>query len=156
MEQKDFFISTIGGLSDTSDLIVTRETLNNNINLSNFGSGVRKISFYALTYQEPSRINEPYWEYDPGSKKVEGSLPLDYSKAARYVDRDAQRLVCASMFELFDKVAGQVKDFDFEALKKSHAPGSRHEPYLCGKNEVPGLFRHRNCLRGYSGNLRCY
>ena len=119
MEQKDFFISTIGGLSDTSDLIVTRETLNNNIKLSDYGSGVRRISFYALTYQEPSRINEPYWEYDPGSKKIEGSLPLDYSKAARYVDREAQVLVCAAMFELFDKVAGQVKDFDFEALKKA-------------------------------------
>lgn len=119
MEQKGFFITTMGGLSDTSDLYVTQDTLNNNIKLSDFGKGVRKISFYALTYEEPSRINEPYWEYDAGNKKIEGSLPLDYSKASRYVDRDAQELVCEVMFELFDKVSGQVKDFDFEALKKA-------------------------------------
>ena len=119
MEQEEFFISTTGGLSDTSDLTVTEDTLNKNIKLSDFGNSVKRISFYPLTYQEPSRINEPYWEYDPVSKKIEGSLPLDYSKAARYVDRDAQILVCEAMFELFDKVSGQVEDFDFEALKKA-------------------------------------
>ena len=119
MEQEEFFISTTGGLSDTSDLTVTEDTLNKNIKLSDFGNSVKRISFYPLTYQEPSRINEPYWEYDPVSKKIEGSLPLDYSKAARYMDRDAQILVCEAMFELFDKVSGQVEDFDFEALKKA-------------------------------------
>ena len=50
MEQKDFFIPTMGDLWDTSDLTVTEETLNNNIKLSDFGSGVNRISFYLLTY----------------------------------------------------------------------------------------------------------
>ena len=133
MEQKGFFISTTGGLSDTSDLTVTEDTLNNNIKLSDYGSGVRRISFYPLTYQEPSRINEPYWEYDPVSKKIEGSLPLDYSKASKYVDKDAQRLVCEAMFELFDKVSGQVKDFDFEALKKAMLEAVETNPTFAEK-----------------------
>ncbi|MCB9293192.1 MAG: hypothetical protein H6559_08745 [Lewinellaceae bacterium] len=75
MEQEEFFISTTGGLSDTSDLTVTEDTLNNNIKLSDFGSGVRRISFYPLTYQEPSRINEPYWEYDPVKKRSKAACP---------------------------------------------------------------------------------
>jgi len=133
MEHKEFFISTIGGLSDTSDLYVTEDTLNKNIELSDFGKGVQRISFYPLTYQEPSRINEPYWEYDGGSKKIEGSLPLDYSKAARYVDRDAQKLVCAAMFELFDKVSDQVEDFDFEALKKAMLEAVETNPTFAEK-----------------------
>ena len=133
MEQKDFFITTMGGLSDTSDLYITEDTLNNNIKLSDFGSGVRKISFYALTYQEPSRINEPFWEYDPVSRKIEGSLPLDYSKASKYVDREAQRLVCETMFELFDKVSGQIEDFDFEALKKAMLEAVETNPTFAEK-----------------------
>lgn len=46
-------------------------------------------------------------------------MPVDFLKAAVYLDRDAQILVCEAMFELFDKVSGQVEDFDFEALKKA-------------------------------------
>ncbi|MCO6491257.1 MAG: hypothetical protein J5I98_22765 [Phaeodactylibacter sp.] len=133
MEQKDFFITTMGDLSDTSDLIVTGHTLNNNIKLSDFGKGVRKISFYALTYHDSTGINEPFWEYDPVSRKIRGSLPLDYSKASKYVDRDAQRLVCEAMFELFDKVSGQVEDFDFEALKKAMLAAVETNPTFAQK-----------------------
>ena len=123
----------MGGISDTSDLYVTQDTMNNNIKLSDFGGGVRKISFYALTYEEPSRINEPFWEYDPVSRKIEGSLPLDYSKASKYVDREAQRLVCETMFELFDKVSGQIEDFDFEALKKAMLEAVETNPTFAEK-----------------------
>lgn len=133
MEQQDFFITTIGGLSDTSDLTVTGETLNNNIRLSEFGQGVRNISFYALTYQEPSRINEPFWSYDPDSRKIEGSLPLDYQKAAASVDEEAQKLVCHAIFELFDKISDQVDDFDFEALKKSMLEAIQTNPSFAEK-----------------------
>ena len=119
MEQKDFSITTIGGLTDVSDLLITEDTLNNNISLSHFGEGVRNISFCALTYQEPNRINKPFWQYDPHNQKIEGSLPLDFVKASSAIDRDAQKLVCSALFELFDKVSPQVSDFNFEALKKT-------------------------------------
>ena len=117
MEQTGFFITPMGDLSDSSDLIVTEDTLNNNIKLSDFGGGVSKVSFYALTYYDSSGINEPFWRYDSVSKKIEGSLPIDFQKASSYIDKEAQKLVCKAIFELFDKVSGQVNDFDFEALK---------------------------------------
>ena len=119
MRHKDFFITTMGELSDTSDLIVTEETLNNNIKLSDFGEGVRNITFFALTYQEPSSINEPFWSYDPKSRKIEGSLPVNFLKASTYIDKDAQKLVCDALFELVDKVSDQIDGFDFESLKKA-------------------------------------
>jgi hypothetical protein len=119
MEQKDFFITTIGGLADVSDLTVTEDTLNNNIKLSDFGTGVKRISFMALTYRQLDEIHTPFWGYDPDSRKIEGSLPLDFSKAATFIDQEAQKLVCHAIFELFDKVSGQVDDFDFYALKRS-------------------------------------
>ena len=133
MEQKGFFITTMGDLSDTSDLIVTGHTLNNNIKLSDFGQGVRKISFYALTYHDSTGINEPFWEYDAKRRKIEGSLQLDYPKAATYIDKDAQKLVCEAMFELFDKVSGQVGDFDFEALKKAMLEAVETNPTFAEK-----------------------
>ena len=123
----------MGDLWDTSDLTVTEETLNNNIKLSDFGSGVNRISFYVLTYQEPSRINVPFWGYNRRSRKIEGSLPVDYVKASKYVDRDAQRLVCEALFELFDKVSGKVKDFDFEALKKAMLQAVETNPTFAEK-----------------------
>lgn len=133
MEQEEFFISTTGGLSDTSDLTVTEDTLNNNIKLSDFGQGVRKISFYALTYYDSSGINEPFWSYDPVSKKIEGSLPIDFQKASSYIDKEAQKLVCEAIFELFDKVSGQVNGFDFEALKKAMLEAVETNPTFAEK-----------------------
>jgi len=133
MEQKDFFITTMGDLSDTSDLIVTGHTLNNNIKLSDFGKGVRKISFYALTYHDSTGINEPFWEYDAKRRKIEGSLQLDYPKAATYIDKDAQKLVCEAMFELFDKVFAQVDNFDFEGLKKAMLDAVETNPTFAQK-----------------------
>lgn len=133
MEQQEFFITTIGDLSDPSDLIVTEDTLNNNIKLSDFGKGVRKISFYALTYQKPSRVHEPFWSYDPGSRKIEGRLPLDYQKASAAIDGEAQKLVCDAIFELFDKVSDQLTDFDFEALKKSMLEAIESNPIIAEK-----------------------
>ncbi|MCB0580994.1 MAG: hypothetical protein KDD10_17000 [Phaeodactylibacter sp.] len=103
------------------------------IKLSDFGEGVKRISFYLLTYQEPSKINVPFWGYNRRSKKIEGSLPVDYSKASKYVDRDAQRLVCEVLFELFDKVSGKVKDFDFEALKKAMLQAVETNPAFAEK-----------------------
>lgn len=44
-------------------------------------------------------------------------MPVDYSKASKYVDRDARRLVCEALFELFDKVSGKVDDFDFDSFR---------------------------------------
>jgi len=133
MEQKDFFITTIGGLADPSDLIVTEDTLNNNITLSDFGTGVQHISFFALTYQEPGKINEPFWSYDPDSRKIEGSLPLDFPAASTLIDEEAQKLVCRAIFEVFDKVSDQVDDFDFEALKKSMLEAIEQNPALAEK-----------------------
>ncbi|MCO6491886.1 MAG: hypothetical protein J5I98_25950 [Phaeodactylibacter sp.] len=133
MGQKDFFITTMGDLSDTSDLYVTQDTLNNNVKLSDFGKGVKKISFYALTYHDSTGINEPFWEYDAKRRKIEGSLQLDYSKASKYIDRDAQKLICAVMFELFDKVSGQVEDYDFEALKKAMLEAVETNPTFAEK-----------------------
>lgn len=61
MKEKDFFITTISELIDVSDLVVTAETLNNNIKLSDFGDGVKNISFYDLIYKKPSKINKPFY-----------------------------------------------------------------------------------------------
>lgn len=133
MEQQDFFITTMGDPLDTSDLIVTEDTLNNNIRLSDFGKGVRKVSFYALTYGDSEGFNEPFWEYDPKNRRIEGSLPLDYAKATTYIDKDAQKLVCEVMFELFDKVSGWVKDFDFEGLKKAMLDAVENNPTFAQK-----------------------
>lgn len=119
MKQKDFFITTIGGLTDVSDLLTTEDTLNNNIKLSDFGENVKNISFYALTYREPSTLNEPFWQYHSDNKKIEGSLPLDFQKASNYIGEEAQKLVCFALFELFDKISSQVDNFDFTALKKA-------------------------------------
>lgn len=133
MEQKEFFITTIGGLLDTSDLIATGDTLNNNIRLSDFGEGVRKVSYFALTYQQPSRINEPFWSYQPDSRKIEGSLALDYQKAATFIDEEAQKLVCGAIFELFDQIADQVDNFNFDALKKAMLEAVETNPTLAEK-----------------------
>jgi hypothetical protein len=133
MEQKGFFITTMGDLLDTSDLIVTEDTLNNNIDLADFGKGVSYISFFALTYYDANGINEPFWNYDPDSRKIEGSLPLDYQKAAASIDEEAQKLVCHAIFELFGKVSDQVEDFDFEALKKSMLEAIEDNPAFAEK-----------------------
>lgn len=119
MEQKDFFITTIGGLRDVSDLLMTEDTLNNNIKLADFGENVKNISFYALTYCEPNTFNEPFWQYQADNKKIEGSLPLDYEKASAYEGEEAQKLMCSAIFELLDKISSQVDNFDFAALKKA-------------------------------------
>ena len=132
-KEKDFFITTMGDLSDTSALIVTGHTLNNNIKLSDFGKGVRKISFYALTYCDSTGINEPFWEYHAKRRKIEGSLQLDYPKATTYIDKDAQKLVCEVMFELFDKVSDQVVDFDFEGLKRAMLEAVETNPTFAQK-----------------------
>ena len=133
MKKKDFFITTIGGLTDSSDLVITEETLNNNIKLSDFGEGVRNISFCALTYQEPNRINEPSWSYDPDTRKIEGSLPIDFLKASSYIDKEAQLLVCEAIFKLFDRVSDQINNFDFEALKKAMHKAIEANPSIAEK-----------------------
>ena len=133
MGQKDFFITTIGDLLDPWDLIVTVDTLNNNIKLSDFGESVKRVSFYALTYYDSSGINKPFWSYDPVSKKIEGSLPIDFLKASTYIDREAQKLVCEAIFELFDKVSGQVDGFDFKALKRAMLEAVETDPTFAEK-----------------------
>lgn len=49
------------------------------------------------------------------------------------MDRDAQILVCEAMFELLDKVSGQVEDFDFEALKKAMLEAVEANPAFAEK-----------------------
>lgn len=133
MEQKEFVITAAGGLADVSDLMVTGETLNNNIKLADFGKGVRNISFCALTYREPNEIHNPFWNYNPESRTIEGSWALDFQKASSYIGQEAQRLVCEALFELFDKVAGEVEDFDFAALKKAMLNAVATNPALAEK-----------------------
>ena len=134
MVKDDFFITTISGQIDVSDIIATRETLNNNIKLSDFGAGVKTISFFALIEEEPSRFHSPFWTYKPEKKEIEGSLPLDYKKAVTFVDRDAQRLVAHALFELFDKLKSKVKHFDFEALKKAMLNAIEKNPTFSEKS----------------------
>ena len=45
---RDFFISSIGGIRDVSDLLVAEDTFNNNLKLSDFGTGVKRITFFVF------------------------------------------------------------------------------------------------------------
>ncbi len=119
MQDKDFFITSIGGLRDVADIIVTRETFNNNIRLSDFGEGVKRISFHALTYDVGDALHDSLCLYDKEKKEIFGRLPLNYKNAATYAGQDAQRLVAEAFFDLFDKIKDQVKGFDFEGLKRA-------------------------------------
>lgn len=84
-----------------------------------------------MTYYDANGINEPFRNYDPDSRKIEGSLPLDFLKASTYVDKEAQKLVCHAIFKLFDKVSDQVEDF--EALKKSMLEAIDNNPSFAEK-----------------------
>ncbi len=134
MEGKEFFITSIGGLRDTADLIVTRETFNQNIKLSNFGKGVKSIVFHLLTFKENDGIHTPKWYYKKRQQEIFGRLPLDYDKAASLTDREAQMVVAQAFFDLFDKIKSEVEGYDFEGLKKAMLEAIANNPSFAKKS----------------------
>ena len=134
MENKDFFINSIGGLRDTADLIVTRETFNQNIKLTDFGKGLKCIIFHLLTFKENDGIHTPKWYYKKKKQEIFGRLPLDYEKAATFTDQEAQILVAQAFFDLFDKIKPKLKNYDFEGLKKSMLEAIANNPSFAKKS----------------------
>ena len=70
MKERTFNISTMGGIHDTADIVVAREIFSNNIHLSDFGEGVKRIMLYALTFHEDDQLFAPFWSYNSKKKKL--------------------------------------------------------------------------------------
>lgn len=136
MEIKNFFITTIGNQLDTSDLLITEDTLNAHIDLSEFGDKIKRIVFFGMTDPENSQFYEPYWNYDSTQKILEGRLSIDHKRAQMLTDIDAQQLICEAIFDLFQHFEDMLPDFDFKGLKMAMLSAVKNHPVLVPKGRL--------------------
>jgi hypothetical protein len=107
MEQQDFFITTMGAPLDTSDLIVTEDTLNNNIRLSDFGKGVQKLFFEVAFFKRPETFFPNPSRFDENKRGLYISIisGMDINQFSSKLDKT------------IEKLRPRVQDFDFDLFK---------------------------------------
>ncbi len=117
--KKEIFITATTDLEGLLELLDINEILYEKIRLSDFGEGVKKIIFEAIVLSKPSKLHPAEDFYDADKGLISGSAIVSYEAIKNSNRIDGVRRLLDGLFGLLGKYSTQVKEFDFEGLKRA-------------------------------------
>ena len=139
MEKKSFILNTIHWheIADKLNVLPIEQALNEHIDLSNYGTGVRRIYFTYIAVRPTNTIHENEARYLAKSKTLDLSLQLSYehvltAEPARVLHMMAALfLVSIDLYERF-----RIKEFDEENFRQDVRNLFEQRGWIAGQLEI--------------------
>ena len=114
----EIYITATTDLDFVLDLLKINEIIVDKIHLASYGAGIRKIIFNPIILSRPSSIHTPTGDFEPSDRTLSGSLVVPHDAVQKGSVLDGMRLILQALFELFDRYAHRISDFDFGRLQQ--------------------------------------
>jgi len=119
--ERQFHIGTIvwHEVSEKVDTKAFRSALNDNIDLNNYGNGLKDIDFIFIALRPTNTIHEEELFFDPEKKELSISLKLNYEKVVSASKDKMMELMSALFLKGLDQAKDlDIPDFDVEKLRE--------------------------------------
>ncbi len=111
-------------------------TLNEHIDLSDYGTGIQAIRFVAIAVRPTNKIHEAGIEYKPRKKELYINAKLDYKEVEEAPIEDVPKMVAASFVDRINRYEDVgVKDFDTVRFKRDVEQLFAGEGWLVGVDQ---------------------